>query len=118
METGIKEIAASNYEWFIRRAFKCGYNLHGAHADYFRILADTSPSYKGKIPQSYEKQLERVIDNLIKATDRFLIKFKLTEVEQNKLIEIKKRLQNAYSAETIKDIVKEGIEVTQRFKEF
>lgn len=118
METSIKEIAAASYECYIRRAFKCGYNQHGAHADYFRILADTSPSYKGKIPQSYDKQLERVIDNLIKATDRFLNQFNLTETEYNQLIDIRGKLYNANSAETIRIILKEGVEVTKRFKEF
>ena len=118
METGEKEIAAMNYEIYIRRAFKCGYNKHGAHAGYFRILADTLPGYKGKIPQSYDKQLSNVISNLDKATDRFLSKFKLTVEEHQKLLEIKQRLQFANSALSIKEIVKEGINITHRFKEF
>ena len=118
MNVGEKEIAAMNYETFIRRAFKCGYNEHGAHADYFRILADTAPDYKGKIPQSFEKQLTNVIGNLNKAADRFLINFKLTASEQIELEEIKQRLQHAYSVEVIKEIVHDCIEITQRFKDF
>jgi len=118
MNIGEKEIAAMDYEFFIRRAFKCGYNEHGASADYFRILADTVPNYKGKIPPSFDKQLENVIDNLNKAIDKFLISFKLTAIEQVEFNKIRQRLNHADSAEVISDIVHDCIELTQRFKDF
>ena len=108
MNIGEKEIAAMDYEIFIRRAFKCGYNEHG----------DTAPNYQGKIPPSFDKQLENVITNLNKAINKFLISFKLTALEQVEFGKIRQRLNHADSAKVISDIVHDCIELTQRFKDF
>jgi len=113
-----KESAAMKYEIFIRRAFKCDYDKHGAKNEYFKILADTAPNYVGSFPPSFTKQLATVKSNLTKATDRFLTKFKLNAEEKEKLLEIRERIQNANSAEIIKYIVFDGVEITQRFKDF
>lgn len=64
-----------------------------------------------------EKQLAKVKGYMEKALDKFL-KFKLTEDERAGLLQLKKDLEGAYSSSQLMRIVKDGLALTERFKEY
>ena len=113
-----KENASMHYEYFIRRAFKCDKHKHGANADTFRIYVDSEgKDVKSNIIPSFDTQELNIIENLIVAINRFLIKFKLRENEIVILKELKAKLTNAHEPYEIAIILEKAIEITQRFKE-
>lgn len=109
---------AMPYEWFICRAHNClRQSRNGADMSFMRNLmfAEAGSNAVSHLPK-YDKQLEKVKGYMDKALDKFL-KRKLTAEEKSKINELKERLVMAYSTSALMQIVEEGLEVTQRFKE-
>lgn len=103
-----------NYEIFIRRAFKCERGKHGAETALLQYLLEADAG-RNSLINSYSKQFEKVKTYLIKAIDKFLSR-KPTEQELNGLIQMKHQVMNAYSASALVSIIRQGLDLTQRYR--
>ena len=109
--------AAMCYEYFIRRAFKCGYNQHESKNAYFKNLIDTERgSDITSLVGSYDKQLARIKKNIEKAINKFL-KSKPTEEETIGLNQMIEELPQLYQTKDIRNLLDRGLIITDRFKE-
>jgi hypothetical protein len=110
----------TTYEIFIRRAHKSYQrnNTNGGESAYMKNLIDTE---NGKDLQrlvgSYEKQFAKVSGYISKAIDKYL-KMKVNAEEKASLESLKQRLSSASSAQDLVRITDEGLNITERFKEY
>lgn len=104
------------YEYFIRRAFKCGYNEHQSKNSYFKNLIDTERGADLRSTVgSYEKQLNEIKRKIEKAILKFL-KSKPTTFEKKRLVEMLNKLEILNSTAEILSLLEEGLEITKRYK--
>ncbi len=103
------------YEAFICDAFKCERNKHDASADFFRIFAETEPSYKGTMPASFEKQYNRISKSLSKAIDKYLKNYEFSENDKESLNNMKLNINNTKSAERLGELITGGLKITKKY---
>lgn len=107
------------YETFIRRAFKCDRDMkHGAHNSFLQNLIETEMnlSHTNKLA-SPDKQIEKIKSYLFKALDKYDT-FPLTEAEREVFVRLRQDVTTAHTSIHIIDLCEEGVEVTQRFRDF
>ena len=109
----------SMYEIFICRAHrKQRHEITKADGAYMKNLINTENGQNlQRLTGSYEKQLEAIKKVMDKALDKYL-KFKLTPEERQTLERLKSSLERATHSATLMSIVNEGINATQRFKDY
>ncbi|MCE7058153.1 hypothetical protein LZF95_25950 [Algoriphagus sp. AGSA1] len=109
-------VIAMPYEFFIRRAFNCGYNEHQSKNAYFKNLIDTERGADLRSTVgSYDKQLKEIKKNIEKAILKFL-KSKPTIEEKAGLEKMLTQLPFLYSTNEILSLLEFGLEITNRYK--
>ena len=111
-----KHGSAMSYENFIKRAYKSlRGKKNGADSSFMEILInhEAGTARAG----NHDQQLTKVKGYIAKALDKFLT-FKLEEDERSGLLQLKEDLEPAYSSEELTRIVRQGLALTQRFKEY
>jgi hypothetical protein len=112
----------SSFENFINQAHKYyGQSLkNGASGSYMTNLIEAEQGNNSvKHLGTFEKQLIKVKEYINKAIDAFLKPSrKLKEDEKLALMELKNRLNNAYSTSQLLSIVQQGLEITQPYKDY
>lgn len=105
-----------HYEYFIRRAHK-SLRTRKNGADSFYMEALMNAEHGTVRGGNQDKALEKAKTFMGKALDKFL-KFKVNDAERDGLLLLKADLDFANSSSELMDIVKKGMELTQRFKEY
>ncbi|GAB2798555.1 hypothetical protein GCM10027275_50120 [Rhabdobacter roseus] len=105
----------NDYEFFIRRAFKCERGKHGAETQTFKILLDAEYG-SSDTPKDYDKRLEKVKGYLAKAVAKFLSR-KPTQAEKEGLERMAPRIQRAGSAAELSKFLEFGLDLTIRYRD-
>lgn len=101
------------YEYFIRRAFNCQRDEHGATTAIFKYVLDSD--FGNGDSKQYNKYLTEVKKHLGKAVDKFL-SFKLSEEEKTTLIVVNQEIELAESGISLIEPIRKGLDITKRFK--
>lgn len=113
-----KEINASNYETYMKRAYqkydlnKVGISCH----DMINLIDAENGESWVKHLGSAEKQLNQLKKYMTIGMDKYLKMGKIPNENKNKLLMLKKRIENAYSSNDLIEIVNRTLDLTEMVK--